>query len=36
MANDVEPLLREVRQGGLLKDFEKLTKVAVEVGRDLR
>lgn len=36
MASDVEPLLKEVREGGLLKDFEKLTKVAAEAGRDLR
>lgn len=36
MAEDVEPLLKEVREGGLLKDFEKLTKVAAEAGRDLR
>ncbi|XP_024390335.1 protein TRIGALACTOSYLDIACYLGLYCEROL 2, chloroplastic [Physcomitrium patens] len=35
MAEDVEPLLKEVREGGLLKDFEKLTKVAAEAGRDL-
>ncbi|KAG0572631.1 hypothetical protein KC19_VG112100 [Ceratodon purpureus] len=34
MASDVEPLLKEVRAGGLLKDFEKLTKVAAEAGRD--
>lgn len=36
MASDVEPLLKEVRAGGLLKDFEKLTKVAAEAGRDFR
>jgi hypothetical protein len=36
MAGDVEPLLKEVREGGLLKDFESLTKVAAEAGRDLR
>jgi len=35
MASDIEPLLKEVRQGGLLKDFENLTKVAAEAGRDL-
>ncbi|KAG0590921.1 hypothetical protein M758_1G130700 [Ceratodon purpureus] len=35
MAGDIEPLLKEVREGGLLKDFENLTKVAAEAGRDL-
>lgn len=36
MASDVEPLLKEVREGGLVKDFENLTKFAAEAGRDLR
>lgn len=36
MAGDVEPLLKEVREGSLLKDLENLTKVAAEAGRDLR
>ena len=36
MAGDIEPLLKEVREGGLLKDFENLTKIAAEAGRDLR
>lgn len=36
MAGDIEPLLKEVREGGLLKDFEKLTKIAAEAGSDLR
>jgi hypothetical protein len=36
MATDIEPLLKEAREGGLLKDFEKLTRVAAEAGRDLR
>lgn len=35
MATDIEPLLKEVREGRLLKDFENLTKVAAETGRDL-
>lgn len=35
MAGDIEPLLKEVREGSLLKDFENLTKVAAEAGRDL-
>lgn len=35
MAGDVEPLLKEVREGSLLKDLENLTKVAAEAGRDL-
>lgn len=36
MASDIEPLLKEVREGTLLKDFENLTKIAAEAGRDLR
>jgi len=36
MAGDMEPLFKEVREGSLLQDFENLTKVAAEAGRDLR
>lgn len=36
MAGDVEPLLKEVRDGGILKDFEKLTRIAAEAGSDFR
>ncbi|XP_002964383.2 protein TRIGALACTOSYLDIACYLGLYCEROL 2, chloroplastic [Selaginella moellendorffii] len=36
MAGDMEPLIKEIRDGGLLKEFEKLTKVAAEAGEDLR
>jgi hypothetical protein len=35
MAEDIGPLLKEVREGGLLKELEQLTKVATESGRDL-
>jgi len=35
MAGDMEPLLKEVREGNLLRDFENLTQVAAEAGRDL-
>ncbi|CAM6122397.1 unnamed protein product [Calypogeia fissa] len=36
LAGDVEPLLKELRDGFLLKDLEKLTKVVTEAGHDLR
>ncbi|KAF5203652.1 Trigalactosyldiacylglycerol 2 protein [Thalictrum thalictroides] len=36
MAEDVQPLLTEVRDGGLLKEVESLTKSLAEVTADLR
>lgn len=36
LAGDIEPLLKELKDGGLLKDLERLTKVVSEAGEDLR
>ncbi|KAL3681410.1 hypothetical protein R1sor_024366 [Riccia sorocarpa] len=36
LAGDIEPLLKEIKEGSLLKDLERLTKVAGEAGEDLR
>eukprot|EP01018_Ginkgo_biloba_P033289 Gb_27077 [translate_table: standard] len=36
MAGDVQPLLREVREGGLLKEIENLTKGLADASADLR
>ncbi|KAL2620465.1 hypothetical protein R1flu_000670 [Riccia fluitans] len=36
LAGDIEPLLKELKEGSLLKDLERLTKVAGEAGEDLR
>lgn len=36
MAGDVEPLLKELRDGQLIKDLENLAKVVTDAGQDLR
>lgn len=36
MADDVQPLLAEVRDGGLLKEVEGLTKSLKQASDDLR
>lgn len=36
MADDVQPLLTEVRDGGLLKEVENLTKSLTQASEDLR
>lgn len=36
MAEDVQPLLAEVRDSGLLKEVESLTKSLTEITTDLR
>lgn len=36
MAKDVQPLLAEVRGGGLLKEVESLTKSLTQASEDLR
>lgn len=36
MAGDIQPLLREVHEGGLLKEIERLTRVLADTSGDLR
>jgi len=36
MAGDIQPLLREVHEGGLLNEIERLTKVLADTSGDLR
>ena len=36
MAEDVVPLLKDVKDGELLRNLEQLTKVASEAAADLR
>lgn len=36
MSEDVQPLLAEIRDGGLLKEVESLTKSLTQASEDLR